>query len=173
MELTAELFTHNFNLSDNDWCSHLKFMITLDYKNLNEETSKAGTVADETKTKSLFQWNQKKTLGETETKSTSYHIITRSTGQYKKSKSVCKERKTQGKWILWKNVTFATMNNGTAVIDKCKSDDLFNRYCTLYSESHSAKSQSCWKFIQDGFSLIVFDSKWIFHLFGLESNDNL
>lgn len=53
MELTAELFTHNFNLSDNDWCSHLKFMITLDYKNLNEETSKAGTVADETKTKSL------------------------------------------------------------------------------------------------------------------------
>ena len=40
-----------FNLSDSQWCSHLKFMISLEYQNANEETFKPGNVVEENKSK--------------------------------------------------------------------------------------------------------------------------
>ena len=136
LELTSEILMRKFNLSDSQWCSHLKFMISHEYKNGNEETFKPERVVEETKSKlhsnlSSSTKNKKRSLGETETKSKSYHIVTRSTGQNKKSKSLFTERKAEGKRISWGNISVAAKTNRKDSIDKCKSDHLVQRSCTL------------------------------------------
>jgi septation ring formation regulator EzrA len=111
-------------------------MISLEYQNANEETFKPERVVEETKSilhsnLSSSTKNKKRSLRETETKSKSYHIVTRSTGQNKKSKSLFTERKAEGKQISWGNISVAAKTNRRDSIDKCKSDRLVQRSCTL------------------------------------------